>query len=392
MRGARDGRRDVTVQTSHIKKDLKERLWRRPATWPIATIVIFLICSWLFAAQMLAGLRWDGWLLSPLYPTWQTLISYAFFHADALHWTVNMAFLVIVGTRVERATGTLMTSGVFLLGGVVAGLLHLSMVYLFLPLGTNQPLIGSSGGIAALLGTYTVRYYDHRIMPLPIPVGWALGLWFVGEGLIGWFSIRQGNINVAHWAHIGGFLAGLSLAVLAGIQQAARREAAMDAPSPDQKARKLAEYLAAQPDDAESRLVYARSLLALGERERAARAFSRAVDTWIINGRPREAADAYMAMCVEGLSPTTPSIETGAARAMEECGLKNEALKVYDKVVSGGGPQAESAALRAARLVENENRYEEAVRRYRDFLARFPHSQWCGLARRRLARLEAERA
>ena len=138
--------------------------------------------------------------------------------------------------------------------------------------------------------------------------------------------------------------------------------------------------------------MYACFLLALGDRERAARAFSRAVDTWIINGRPREAADAYMAMCVEGLSPTTPSIESGAARAMEECGLKNEAMKVYDKVVSGGGPQAESAALRAARLAEDCNRLDEASRRYQAFLLQFPDSQWSGLARRRLARLQAERA
>src|SRR5207237_479327 len=70
-----------------------------------------------------------------------TMVSYAFFHADALHWAVNMAFLLACAPRVERAVGTPVMLGFFVAGAVVAGLLHLSMVYLFMPSQAGQPLL-----------------------------------------------------------------------------------------------------------------------------------------------------------------------------------------------------------------------------------------------------------
>ena len=314
-------------------------------------------------------------------------LTYAFFHADILHWTLNMAFLLLIGPRLERGVGPPAILAYFVLGSAVAGLLHVSMVYLFMPGEAGQPLLGSSGGISALLGVYTVRYYNVRLSRLAVPVSWILCGWLASEVLLGSVEIAEGRGAVAHWAHIGGFLAGMSLAVMTGMYRAGRREDAKTQKSLDQQARRLAEYLRDHPDDATSRGDYAGVLLQLGETEKAARAYARTMEIHLDHGRNREAAGAYLAMRAAGLEAPGPAFEMRAAHVLEETEHAIVALAVYDRLSADDGLEAESASLRAAYLCDRLGRNEDAHSRYQAFVLMFPDSQFAPQARRNLQKL-----
>lgn len=365
------------------------RAWQR---LPWGTAGLFCVTGVMLVAQAMMPRDWGaGWLLSPNHVTVTGALTYAFFHADALHWSVNMAFLLLIGPRLERGVGTPAMLAYFVFGSAVAGLLHLSMVYLFMQTELDQPLLGASGGITALLGVYTVRYYNVRLSRLAVPVTWALSAWLLSEIVLGWIEIASGRGAVAHWAHIGGFLAGMSLAVMTGMYRAGRREDAVSQKSLDQQARRLAEYLRDHPDDAGSRADYAGVLLQLGDGDKAARAYAKTMEIHLDHGRSREAADAYLAMRAAGLNAPSPAYEMRAAHVLEETGHTVVALAVYDRLAADEGPEAESAALRAAQVSERLGRLEDALIRYHAFALLFPDSPFEPQARKNAERLNATR-
>lgn len=94
---------------------------------------------------------------------------------------------------------------------------------------TSQiPTVGASGAIAAVLGAYLVLFPQSRILTfIPFgdfmrltlaPASLVLGLWFVLQFFSGAASLGATDVGgVAFWAHIGGFVAGVLIALpLAG--------------------------------------------------------------------------------------------------------------------------------------------------------------------------------
>ena len=84
-----------------------------------------------------------------------------------------------------------------------------------------MPIIGASGAVATVLGGYAVTYPKAKVrtlvfvgipLLLDLPALAVLGLWFALETLAGW-AMLQGLVvePVAHWAHVGGFVAGIVL-------------------------------------------------------------------------------------------------------------------------------------------------------------------------------------
>jgi len=158
-------------------------------------------------------------------PSWFPLLSHMFLHGSWLHLLSNMWTLVIFGDNVEDRLG----SGRFLLfyltGGVVAGLLQV-----FLGTGPNIPSVGASGAIAAVLGAYFLFFPRAKVLTfvplifiwfINIPAWIYLGFWFVSQLFSGLsaMALQSGASagGIAWWAHIGGFVFGLVMAiVLAG--------------------------------------------------------------------------------------------------------------------------------------------------------------------------------
>ncbi len=125
-----------------------------------------------------------------------------FLHGSILHIAGNMWFLWVFGNNVEEAYGTLGYVVLYLVTGVAA-----TAAFIISNAGATEPLVGASGAIAGVLGSYLVLFPRHRILTLlffyfvPIPALFFLGFWFVSQ-----FAVA--DVGIAWEAHVGGFVAG----------------------------------------------------------------------------------------------------------------------------------------------------------------------------------------
>jgi len=140
-----------------------------------------------------------------------------FLHAGWFHLIVNMWYLWIFGDNVEDRLGHAKYVLFYILCGVVGNLGHFAFNS-----GSNVPAVGASGAIAGVLGAYVLSYPMARVLVviplfvffyfLTVPALVVLGFWFVIQLASGALSLTRANYGgVAWWAHIGGFLAGVSL-------------------------------------------------------------------------------------------------------------------------------------------------------------------------------------
>ncbi|SES69522.1 rhomboid family intramembrane serine protease [Paracoccus homiensis] len=145
------------------------------------------------------------------------LLSHMFLHAGLMHIGGNMLFLWIFGDNLEDQMGHLG----FLVFYLACGLAAAGGQILSDPL-SSVPMVGASGAIAGVMGGYLLLFPKARIDILiiiviifrifTVPAWTMLGLWF-GMQLFGGFTSVGGQGGVAYWAHAGGFIAGVILAV-----------------------------------------------------------------------------------------------------------------------------------------------------------------------------------
>jgi membrane associated rhomboid family serine protease len=141
------------------------------------------------------------------------LFTYMFLHGDLGHLFGNMIFLWVFGDNVEDAMGRFRYFLFYIACGVAAGLAH------FLSSTTSQvPLIGASGAISGLLAAYLILFPRAKVwvlfftrIPLKLRAYWVLGIYLIFNIVM---ATARGMDNVAWWAHIGGFAAGLVLVVM----------------------------------------------------------------------------------------------------------------------------------------------------------------------------------
>src|SRR4029078_12290345 len=140
-----------------------------------------------------------------------------------LHVLGNMLFLWIFGNNVEDQIGAAWFLVLYLVGGVVASLVHILG-----NIDSTTPFVGASGAVAVVMGAYIVWWPRARVVTLiPIvfifwpgrlPAILVLGLWFVLQ------VFTQSSSGIATLAHIGGFVFGMLVAfVLAQVAGFPRR-------------------------------------------------------------------------------------------------------------------------------------------------------------------------
>ncbi|HKS96880.1 MAG TPA: rhomboid family intramembrane serine protease [Terriglobia bacterium] len=158
-----------------------------------------------------------------------SIFTSMFLHGGWLHLLGNMLFLFVFGRSVEDRFGHLKFLVIYFLGGFGGAVLHI-----FLNTGSPIPSIGASGAIAAILGAYFVSFPRARISTIiwvifflwrmELPAVLILGYWFLFQFVSGytqWLSIQSGTAGgVAFWAHVGGFICGLLLALILGPRRA----------------------------------------------------------------------------------------------------------------------------------------------------------------------------
>jgi len=144
-----------------------------------------------------------------------------FLHGGWLHIIGNMWFLWIFGPDVEEQLGHFWYLGFYLICGIGSGAAQAAFSW-----GSRVPAIGASGAISGVLGAYILFFPSSRILTLvPLFIIWFtarlpawvfIALWFVVQFLSGVNSLGSAAASaggVAWWAHIGGFLLGVLLAL-----------------------------------------------------------------------------------------------------------------------------------------------------------------------------------
>ena len=129
---------------------------------------------------------------------WQ-LVTYQFVHASMEHIFFNMFSLWMFGYVLENYWGTRRFVIYYLLCGIGAGLTCLAV---------GSPTVGASGAVYGILLAFGMMFPNQRIyLYFLVPIK---AIWFVIIfGLIELFDglFRSGD-GIAHFAHLGGMLAG----------------------------------------------------------------------------------------------------------------------------------------------------------------------------------------
>ena len=166
-----------------------------------------------------------GWQ-SSLFQPWQ-LITHMFMHGGIFHLLFNMLGLWMFGSIIERLWGPKRFLVFYLVFGLAAGLAQMgNYMYDFWDIDhatisselntvyqeamRKNCTLGASGAVMGILAAYGYLFPNTQlfIMPIPFPVKakWAV-LGIIALDVFGGIS-RTANDNIAHFAHVGGAVAG----------------------------------------------------------------------------------------------------------------------------------------------------------------------------------------
>lgn len=142
------------------------------------------------------------------------LVVCQFLHGDLFHLSANMLFLLVFGRPVEAVFGRINFLFLYMTAGIAACLAHA-----ITEPGTTKSLIGASGAISGVLGSFLIANPRARITLILDPILVHLTRRFLSRVpawlfLIAWLflqlglALRPSASNIAFWAHIGGFMCG----------------------------------------------------------------------------------------------------------------------------------------------------------------------------------------
>jgi len=201
-----------------------------PSTVTLLLIVVN-VMVWLYEVSLGSGLALNRFIetygIVPDRLHASSIITSMFIHGGWFHILGNMWFLWIFGRGVEDVLGHAKYLFFYFACGIAAGLVHIVV-------NANSPIptVGASGAIAGVMGAYLIKFPRARIVTLvviiffittlDIPAAFLLLYWFAmqffsGVGSLGYSNASSGD--VAWFAHIGGFLAGMGLVMLLAPRQ-----------------------------------------------------------------------------------------------------------------------------------------------------------------------------
>lgn len=162
-----------------------------------------------FALNPITGLDQVGNAYN--FQIWQ-LLTYQFMHSTSSLWHIggNMFILWMFGMEIENRWGSKKFLLFYLLGGIGAGILQVSLAPIFTD--GLAVTIGASGAVYAVMVAFALFFPDRHIylyFLLPIKAKYFIALWV----LVDFFMIGSSS-PVAHLAHLGGALTGFLFIML----------------------------------------------------------------------------------------------------------------------------------------------------------------------------------
>jgi membrane associated rhomboid family serine protease len=153
-------------------------------------------------------------------PVYLTILSAMFMHAGWGHLGGNMLYLWIFGDNVEHRFGAVRFLAFYLVSGIVATFAQIAM-----DPRSVIPNLGASGAISGVMGAYLVLFPRNKVTAVfffrlvSVPAVLVLGMWalmqFVSQA--GSLGATGSGGGVAYAAHIGGFVAGVAMGLLARV-------------------------------------------------------------------------------------------------------------------------------------------------------------------------------
>ncbi|HWX53414.1 MAG TPA: rhomboid family intramembrane serine protease [Verrucomicrobiae bacterium] len=153
----------------------------------------------------------------PAHPSAISYVTANFLHGGWLHLIGNMWFLLLAGIVLEDKWGRTIYAIFYLAAGAMA----LQVFAWTEPQGLT-PVVGASGAVAGLMGAFLVRFPTMKIKmawlrltrfrTFEMQAFWLLPVWLLMEVFYG--SLAGSKDGVAHWAHVGGFVFGVAVALL----------------------------------------------------------------------------------------------------------------------------------------------------------------------------------
>jgi membrane associated rhomboid family serine protease len=148
----------------------------------------------------------DGWSA-------EGLLGYMWLHIGFLHIIFNLIFLWVFGNAVCSKLGDVLYLPVYIGAGLVAAVVHLMF--------DDRVTVGASGAIYGIIGIYLVLYPFNSIKSLLWFVAYIrcikiAGLWVILSRIVldvlG--AVSGYTEGAAYFAHIGGFVGGIILALI----------------------------------------------------------------------------------------------------------------------------------------------------------------------------------
>jgi len=171
------------------------------------SLIFFFVAFGLIAIEDAQSLVLQDWDLGQM-------IGSTFLHANFFHLLGNMIFLWVFGNAVAATVGNIAYPFLYLFLGVSASVAHLTF--------SGVPAIGASGAINGIVGMSLILFPVNKLHcwygfsfpfmgifwksgKFKVRAYWLIIAWAVFDVL----GIVIGGDNIGHWAHIGGFAAGL---------------------------------------------------------------------------------------------------------------------------------------------------------------------------------------
>jgi membrane associated rhomboid family serine protease len=185
---------------------------RRLASTPRVNLALIVVNAAMYLLQTWQPGVEAALLLRPYEPGLAGFVGSAFLHGGLLHLFGNLLFLYIFGNNINDTLGNAAYLGFYLGGCVFAAIMHSLL--------EDNPALGASGGVAAVMGAYLVLFPRSRIILLflffvittvQVPAIWFIGIYFLLDFVQGLDSTLLGtDTGVARWAHVGGGLFGMA--------------------------------------------------------------------------------------------------------------------------------------------------------------------------------------
>jgi membrane associated rhomboid family serine protease len=142
------------------------------------------------------------YVIHPPFLIWQP-VTYLFLHAGFWHIILNLLFLWMFGSDLERLWGSRQFLFYFFLTGVGAGVFDVLVDH-----NSKIPTVGNSGAVYGVLLAYGLLFPDRPIFlwfVIPIKAKWFVMMMALIELVSSWSEPGSG---ISHVAHLGGMLFG----------------------------------------------------------------------------------------------------------------------------------------------------------------------------------------